>query len=146
MNRMMQGLAIAMFAVLVLGLCGCAGGDTSSPENVVKAYHEASKAKDKERLKKLLSKEDLANWKEDASEKAAEEDTAEYKIGATKIEGTGATVEVTYTRDGKETSKIKYQCVKEDDQWKLALGKTFKESFKDLFKDAFKDITGGNKE
>ena len=131
-----------MFAALAFLISGC-GGDTSSPENVVNAYHEASKAKDKERMKKLLSKDDLAHWKEEASEKASEDTSAEYKVESTKITGDNASVEVTYTKDGKETSKLNYLCVKEEGEWKIALGKTFKEGFKDALKGAFKEVTGG---
>jgi len=123
-----------MFVVVALlcaafSLSAC-GGDTSSPANAVKAYHEALKAKDKERMKKVLSKEDVKNMKDDAEVKSDGDTEGEYTVGAATEDGDKAKVPVTYKKDGKE-SKVTYHCVKEDGEWKVALGVTFVEAFKE---------------
>jgi uncharacterized membrane protein YvbJ len=128
-------VSLSVVVALLFGafaLSGC-GGDTSSPENVVKAYHEAMKAKDKERFKKLLSKDDLKNMKENDDPKSSKNMDGDYSVGSATINGDSATVPVTYTKDGKESAKMDYYCVKEDGEWKVALGKTFTEMMKKAF-------------
>lgn len=125
-------VSASIVVALLLGafsLTGC-GGDTSSPENVVTAMHEALKAKDKERFKSLLSKEDLKDWKDEQEMKQDSDQEGEYKVGSAAVSGETATVEVAYSKDGKETSKMTYHCVKEDGEWKVAFGKSFLEALK----------------
>lgn len=125
----------------VFSLTGC-GGDTSSPEAAVTAYHEALENKDKERMKSVLSKEDLEGMKElDDSEMKADDDMGgDYAVGTATVNGDNATVDVTYTKEGEDPQTMKYHCVKEDGEWKVAMGKTFAE----LMKEAFKDMDLGD--
>ena len=132
-NKLVSASIVMALLLGAFSLTGC-GGDTSSPENVVTAMHEAIKAKDKERMKSLMSKEDLKNWKDDQEIKQDKDQDGDYKVGTAAVSGDTATVEVTYSKEGKETGKMKYHCVKEEGEWKVSMTKTMEEMMKELFK------------
>jgi hypothetical protein len=129
--------SILLFTLLCVALAvsGC-GSDTSSPENAVKAFHEATRDKDKERLKKVLSKDDLKNLKETEEPETGKKSREQFQIGTATIDGDKATVLVSYILEtGDKTEKpMTWHCVREDGDWKVALGVSLTEAFKEALK------------
>jgi uncharacterized membrane protein YvbJ len=114
---------------LALAVVACGGASASSPTAMVKASILATKNKDAEAVKKLLTNNSLKMLEEGASQsamtvdefiksgKAAPElEVSEYRNE--KVEGDSASVEVKY---GSEWQKI--YLAKEGGQWKIAFDK-----------------------
>jgi uncharacterized membrane protein YvbJ len=121
----------SIFFTTFIGLAAvaCGGASASNPTETVRAYTSATKNKDAEAVKKLLTKNSLKMLEEGASQsqmsvdefitsgKAAPElEVSEYRNE--KVEGDSASVEVKY---GSEWQKI--FLVKEDGRWKIAFDK-----------------------
>jgi uncharacterized membrane protein YvbJ len=114
---------------MALAVVACGDASASSPTATVKAYTSATKNKDVEAVKRLLTNNSLKMLEEGASQsqmsvdefikggKAAPElEVSEYRNE--KVEGDSASVEVKY---GSEWQKI--FLVKEGGQWKIAFDK-----------------------
>ncbi len=121
-----------VFAICVLTLAACGVSESAnSPTATLKNFIEASKTKDIETIKKLLSKSTLESIKKAADEQNTTVDEILSKDNGTplkelpetrneKIEGDTATVEVKNKITG-EFETIPF--VKEDGIWKIALDK-----------------------
>jgi len=116
MRRLVEAVAAA--AVVAL-LAGCGGSDYSSPTATYHTMWEAAKAGNRDAVtachsedarKKMAEKEKLLAEMLDQAKKA------KVEIGAEKIDGNKATLEVTL--DGATTT---CHFVKEGDAWKISL-------------------------
>ncbi len=128
-----QKILIALCA-LILAACGAAES-TDSPTASLKKFIEASKAKDVETTKKLLSKSTLAAIEKTAAAQNTNVDKVLLNDDGTpikelpetrneKISGDAATVEVKNRVTG-DFETIPF--VKEDGVWKIALDKFMRE-------------------
>jgi hypothetical protein len=124
-------ITILLFAIFI---SGCGDGifqPARTPTDTLRALNEATKKKDAEAIKKLLSKGTLVLIeKSAATQKTTSDDLLTRDANSTfrelpeirgeKIEGDTASVEVK-SEIGNENEKI--PLVKEDGEWKVALDK-----------------------
>jgi len=123
---------LALCALFIVA-CGGGGGtgQTRTPTETLKALNEASKKKDAEGIKKLLSKGTLKLLEEAAQkEKTTPDELLKREGGAPmatlpeirgeKIEGDTAYVEI---KNDITNEDEKMPLVKEDGEWKVALDK-----------------------
>jgi limonene-1,2-epoxide hydrolase len=117
---------------LVAALAGCGGGSSTSssgtPAAVVKQFMDANKNKDVNTLYKTLDKASQKVLSKADMQKAAAQSstpaTYTYKVGKTAINGNTASVDVTVSQGGTDSSAT-FALVKEGGAWKVDVGKTF---------------------
>jgi PBP1b-binding outer membrane lipoprotein LpoB len=141
-------ITILLFAIFISG-CGGMMQPARTPSDTLRALNEATKKKDVEAIKKLLSKGTLALIdKNAATQKTTSDELLTRDAGATfrelpeirgeKIEGDTATVEVK-PEEGTQNEKI--PLVKEDGEWKVALDKYVEDIRKRMLEDMNKPKT-----
>ena len=115
---------------------------SGSPKSVVSSFIEASKSGNFEDIKKYISRSDVSmmeigenflskmdpNGVKDMKDKMAKEfqektKDATYQLGEEKIDGDNATVQISFTHQGK-TESHPLSLVKEDGKWKVSLMST----------------------
>ncbi len=130
---------IIAFLALAIVLYSCKSGSAGSPTATVKSFIEAAKSGNLEEVKKCISKSDVSmleigqsflakvnpdqaqQMKDKMAEKFREgTKDAKIDIGDEKIDGTNATVNVSFVHDG-QTREQPFSLVKEDGQWKISL-------------------------
>jgi hypothetical protein len=123
-----QATALLIAALMAVALTACGGKKASTPTEAFKIFYEAAKGKDVAALKKVMSKETLANMEKaaKAENKSLDDFLAEESqkglpsnAPATqneKIDGDKATLE--FKREGA-TNWSTATFVKEDDSWKV---------------------------
>ena len=131
-NKQVKTFAVALLALALVASAACGGG--TSPTETVKAFAAAAQKKDKEGVKKYLSKSSV-NYIEttakavgktpddfyDAMLEAAAKEGGTPDVRNESINGDSATVEV---KDAKSNNWQKPQLVKEDGQWRIAFDKS----------------------
>jgi PBP1b-binding outer membrane lipoprotein LpoB len=139
-------ITIALLAIFISG-CGGAVQTARTPSDTLRALHEASKKKDADAIKKLLSKGTLALLEKNASiQKTTSNDLLTRENGAPfrelpdirgeKTDGDTATVEV---KSATMSENEKIPLVKEDGEWKVALDKYAEDARKRFTEDMNKD-------
>jgi len=122
----MKRIKVAMLAFLLafgLTLIGC--GNDDSPSGVAKEYFSAVKKGDAKKIEATATKktaELLAKFMSDESMKKEIASVDDFVVTEETINGDKATVKGTAKRNGKE-EKMDFKLVKEDDKWKVTLGK-----------------------
>jgi len=130
-------ITTALLAIFISG-CGAAVQTARTPSDTLRALNEASKKKDADGIKKLLSKGTLELLEKNAStQKTTSADLLTRENGAPfrelpeirgeKIEGETAVVEV---KSDMRSENDKIPLVKEDGEWKVALDKYAEEARK----------------
>jgi uncharacterized lipoprotein YehR (DUF1307 family) len=123
-----QATALLIAALMAVALTACGGKKASTPTEAFKMFYEAAKGKDVAALKKVMSKETLANMEKAAKTEnkslddfLAEESQKGLPASAPatqneKIEGDKATIE--FKREGATTWSTA-SFVKEDGDWNV---------------------------
>ncbi len=129
----MKNYIVITIIILAVFISGCGGTIKTerSPSDTLRALNEASKKKDTEAIKNLLSKGTLALLEKNAAREEISsdellrrqwDDDAPFselpEISGEKIEGDTATVEV---KSETRTENEKIPLVKENGEWKVAL-------------------------
>lgn len=126
-NRIFTLMVTALMAMALMAACG--GKKASTPTEAFKSFYEASKSKDVATLKRLMSKDTLAEMEKEAKgeNKSVDQflsDESQKGLPATlpetrneKIDGDKATVEV----KGESNNWHPFPFVKEDGEWKIAM-------------------------
>jgi hypothetical protein len=120
---------VMMAALLTLGLAACGGKKASTPTEAFKLFYEAAKNKDVATLKRVMSKETLAEMEREAKgkNKSLEDFLSEEsqkglppampQTGEEKIDGDKATLQ--FKSDEKATNWSNASFLKEDGEWKV---------------------------
>ena len=127
--KIRQITALLSIACLTVAIAACGGGaKASTPKEAFKSFYEAAKGKDVASLKKLMSKETIAEMEREAKgeNKSLDEFLAEEsqkglppampELGEEKIEGDKATLQF---KAEKSTNWSTVPFVKEDGDWKI---------------------------
>ena len=127
--KIRQMTALLIVACLTVALAACGGGaKASTPKEAFKSFYEAAKGKDVASLKKLMSKETIAEMEREAKgeNKSLDDFLAEEsqkglppampELGEEKIEGDKATLQF---KGEKSTNWSTVPFVKEDGAWKI---------------------------
>ena len=125
-----QTTALLIAAILTIALAACGGGKkASTPTEAFKSFYEATKNKDVATLKKIMTKETLAEMEKEAQGKGkslddylAEESQkglppALPQLGEEKINGDTATLQF---KSDKATNWSTASFIKEDGDWKVS--------------------------
>lgn len=127
--KIRQMTVLLIIACLTVALAACGGGaKASTPKEAFKSFYEAAKGKDVASIKKLMSKETIAEMEREAKgeNKSLDDFLAEEsqkglppampELGEEKIEGDKATLQF---KAEKATNWSTVPFVKEDGDWKI---------------------------
>lgn len=127
--KIRQMTALVMAALLTVALASCGGKKASTPTEAFKLFYEAAKNKDVTTLKRVMTKETIAEMEREAKGKSktlddflAEESQkglppAMPVTGEEKIDGDKATLQ--FKSDEKATNWSTAAFLKEDGEWKV---------------------------
>jgi hypothetical protein len=127
--KIRQMTALVMAALLTVGLAACGGKKASTPTEAFKLFYEAAKNKDVTTLKRVMTKETIAEMEREAKGKNKSLDDflseesqkglppAMPLMGEEKIEGDKATLQ--FKSDEKAPNWGTAAFLKEDGEWKV---------------------------
>jgi len=141
---------LVLILSIMTGFAACSSTDSNSPTAVLDGMFTAMKSGNMDDIKKFITKSDVnmletgekllnsvdpeavKKMKTKMSEEFKEKSkTVSYTLKNEKIDGDNATVEAEVTENGK-TSSHKFDLVKEDGAWKIAITKPGNEMFNSM--------------